>query len=118
MQLKDLRGHTILLAFWATWCTACELEIPTLETLQRDANQSAIVLGITDEDSSVVREWMDKYGRNFRSLIDGKATWDAFGVSGIPVLVVIDRNGIVRGYLQGIIPERSLRRVIAEVLVD
>ncbi len=112
VHLAELRGHAVLLAFWATWCTACEVETPLLEKFQREVHDSSVILGITDEDSSVLGEWMRKYNRAFRSVTDGKAVFEAYGISALPVLVVIDSSGTVRGYLQGMLSERALRQTI------
>lgn len=113
VRLPKFRGKTVLLAFWATWCTPCQLEIPALEKLQDDAESSqAVVLGVTDESAAIVAEWLEKYHRHFRTLVDAKAALKLFDVKAIPSLVVIDRQGVMADYATGIRTENHLRELI------
>jgi peroxiredoxin len=119
VHLSDLRGRAVLLDFWATWCLACDEEIPTLERLQTQTNASeVIVLGISDESGSVVREWLEQNHRSFRTLVDAKKTFQSFGIEPIPVLVVIDRQGVVTNYIAGFGSERRLRDSIRNLLIN
>ena len=34
LNLSDYRGNLILLNFWATWCSPCKEEMPSLDILQ------------------------------------------------------------------------------------
>ena len=47
VRLSDFRGKPVLLNFWATWCTACQQEIPDLIALQRNQGRQVVVLGIS-----------------------------------------------------------------------
>ncbi len=47
VRLSQLRGKTVLLNFWATWCTACVAEIPDLIELQKRHANELVVLGIS-----------------------------------------------------------------------
>jgi peroxiredoxin len=114
VELASLRGKVIVLAFWATWCTPCEIEIPRLEELQRKTNPSEVVVfGITEESSIIVGAWLEKYRRTFRTLVDAKAAFEAFRVQTIPLLVVIDRKGTVAHYVLGIQSERQIQHYLA-----
>jgi peroxiredoxin len=112
VRLPDFRGKVVLLAFWATWCTACEVEIPMLERLQTAPGSNIVVLGVSEEKATVVEEWSRKYGRSFRTLVDAKDTEEVFGIHGIPALVVVDQRGIVRDYVTGIQSEGRLRELL------
>lgn len=47
VRLSHLRGKIVLINFWTTWCTACVSEMPELIALQKQHNQSLVVLGVS-----------------------------------------------------------------------
>jgi thiol-disulfide isomerase/thioredoxin len=47
VNLSDFRGKTVILNFWATWCTACLTEIPDLIELQKRYSNQLVILGIS-----------------------------------------------------------------------
>jgi thiol-disulfide isomerase/thioredoxin len=46
VRLSDFRGKTVLINFWATWCTACLAEIPDLIELHKKLGNRVIILGV------------------------------------------------------------------------
>jgi peroxiredoxin len=119
VRLVDLRGKMVLLDFWATWCFACDEEIPTLEKLQSEVNMSeVIVLGISDESATVVRKWLEENHRSFRTLVDANKTFRRFGIKPIPALVVIDRNGVVTDYITGFDSDRHMCEFVKHLTLN
>jgi cytochrome c biogenesis protein CcmG/thiol:disulfide interchange protein DsbE len=113
VRLSDLRGKVVLLDFWATWCVACEEEIPILEQLQKDpAMSDAVVLGVTDEEPEVAQEWLTKYRREFKTLVGAKKTFEEYGAQAVPLLVLIDSEGIIREYVLSFCSDRRLRAML------
>jgi thiol-disulfide isomerase/thioredoxin len=56
-SLKALRGHVVLLDYWATWCGPCRMATPTLESLHRKyAKQGLRVVGISVDDPTTVAQ--------------------------------------------------------------
>jgi cytochrome c biogenesis protein CcmG, thiol:disulfide interchange protein DsbE len=113
LRLSEFRGRIVALNFWATWCGVCANEIPVIEELQVSLMSSqVVVLGITDEDASVVQAWSERYRRHFRTLVDARKTFEDFAIYAIPVTVTIDRNGIVTDYIHGLRSDGELRELI------
>ena len=54
-------GRTYVVEFWATWCGPCRSSMPHISMVQEQyAGRGVTVLGISDEDESTVREFLDK----------------------------------------------------------
>jgi peroxiredoxin len=98
VTLGAMRGKIVLLDFWATWCSACRSELPALQQLYRDlrANPDFAVLTVNLDEGgrSGVAEFMADNSYDFPVLLDpSNATSAAYGISGIPSIFVIGRNG-------------------------
>lgn len=105
-SLADYRGKVVLINFWATWCIPCRSEIPDLVKLQKQyGDQGLRIIGITypPENLTEVRRTMRKLRMNYRVAVGTSATKSLFTQSEtLPVTIVIDRKGIVRGVIEGL----------------
>lgn len=116
LRLKDINGRTVSLAgykgnvvlvnFWATWCIPCRTEIPDLIKWQRQyRGQGLRIVGITypPEAISEVRRFSRQLRMNYPVALGTKETKNLFTPSEtLPMTVVIDREGIVRDVIEGI----------------
>lgn len=104
VTLESLRGHPVLLNFWATWCPACRVEMPYLQSVYDELSGSGlVVLGIDiQEKEEVVRGFMQEEGLSFPIALDldGKVT-SRYGVRPIPTSFLIDKEGVIRGIRVG-----------------
>jgi peroxiredoxin len=117
VNLSDFQGKVVLLDFWATWCTPCRSEMPIIELLHRQFTEKGlVVLGIDDEEASIQKEFLEKSGFSFISLVEPrKQVTNQFHVSGIPTTVLIDRQGTIRGFDLGEASYESLREGLGKV---
>jgi peroxiredoxin len=94
-SLAALRGHVVLLNFWATWCPPCRKEMPDMEKLyQRFESKGLIVLAVSDEDKDTVATFEAKQKYTFPILLDpDRKVNDSFNVEGIPKSFLFDREG-------------------------
>ena len=92
----DTKGKWVLIDFWATWCPPCRKAIPELNTFQDKFKDKLVVIGISDEEEAKVREFKNPEIK-YNSAIDTQARMKkALNVKGIPHVIVIDPEGVVR----------------------
>jgi thiol-disulfide isomerase/thioredoxin len=106
MTLEDFRGRVVVLNLWATWCTPCVAEMPTLDRLQQQlGEEDAIVLALSIDrgGQEAVKEFYAKTGVSYlKVFVDPtmRAQSD-LGILGLPTTLIIDREGRERGRLVG-----------------
>jgi cytochrome c biogenesis protein CcmG/thiol:disulfide interchange protein DsbE len=119
IDLATLRGHPVVLNFWASWCIPCRDEAPLLRAAQeRYATVGVAFLGIVYQDSAAsAQAFVDRYGVRYPSLIDpdGRSALD-YGVYGIPETYFIAADGTIRAKQIGPLDATSLARQIDEAL--
>ena len=96
LSLNDLRGKTVFLNFWASWCPPCRAEARDLEAAwQRIKDGGVVFLGVdiqdTEEDARAYLKEFNVTYPNGRDLT-GKVAVD-YGVWGIPETFFIDPQG-------------------------
>lgn len=109
--LADLRGHVVLLEFWATWCKPCQEMFPKLRELDEQYRVRGLeVIALTrhyfarrdeaaseTEELSLMRSLIEKHDLGFRvGVATDERTQDLYGATGMPALALIDRAGVVR----------------------
>jgi thiol-disulfide isomerase/thioredoxin len=97
-DLAELKGKVELVHFWASWCGACLEEMKALTQLPNSYADKGLVIVAVDEDE--VPERGDSYFSSqkyeWRNLHDaGETNRRAWGATGYPFLVIVDRDGKV-----------------------
>ncbi len=95
-RLSDYRGSVVLVAFWATWCPQCLLEMPSLQTLSNTMpKEEFVILAVNvGEERKVVQTFVERHTITFTILLDHDlATYKKWPVLGIPASFLIDRQG-------------------------
>lgn len=117
VHLKDLRGHPVLINFWATWCTPCIQEMPMIETRYQKYSPDLVVLGVNyGEPESDVRSFVKTSGVTFDILLDnGQKIQELYRVRGYPTTFVVDSSGRVRAVQLGVMSESQLDGFLKKV---
>lgn len=106
LTLADLRGKTVLLNIWATWCVPCREEMPTLDALEAELGGPAfevVPLSVDRAGPEVVRKFYAEIGIEHLGLyIDAsmRASFD-LQAPGLPTTLLIDSEGRELGRLVG-----------------
>ena len=129
---EDLRGHVVVLSFWATWCLPCQAELPRIATLSKhySGNSKVLIFAIasgTEGDSvQKVHSYLRQRHLDVPVLIDSTdgnapgAAANSLAVPSLPALYVFDPSGHLRsihlGYEASEDLEASLTRQIDKLL--
>jgi peroxiredoxin len=102
VQLSKYRGKVVLLNFWATWCSPCVAELPSLLQLHREL-PSVVVLGVSiDEDPDAYKNFVARRHVDFTTVRDpSQSAAKLFHTEMWPETYVIDRNGYIRSKYVG-----------------
>lgn len=109
LRLSEFRGQVVMVNFWATWCGPCRQEMPKLEEIFSRYEQAGFtLLGVNiDEDSARALRLAADLGVTFPLLLDDEQSVSRlYDVQGMPMTVLVDRDGRVRsvhyGYRPGV----------------
>jgi thiol-disulfide isomerase/thioredoxin len=121
VRLSQYKGKVVLVNFWATWCTPCRVEIPSLTALYRDyKDQGFVVLGVSvDSEVSAVKPFARVMKMNYPVLIGAghEDLSDAFGpFLGFPTSVLVKRDGAVCVRQVGTVSRSKLEEQINKLL--
>ena len=101
VRLSDLRGKTVFLNIWATWCPPCVQEMPLIERLHRAMHGRSFIVLAASQDTGAdsdekVRKLTRGFGLTFTSLLDPQRQLTfLYRVSGYPETFIIDKEGIL-----------------------
>ncbi|KJU82311.1 thiol:disulfide interchange protein [Candidatus Magnetobacterium bavaricum] len=122
LTLEGLKDKAVLLNFWATWCTACVEEIPSLQRLyaeQKDNPDFKVVTVLFKDSLEKATAFMKDGKYDFPVLQDPEQkSAKAYGLTGVPETFLIDRRGIVVKRILGPVEwdSRSTRDMISKLL--
>lgn len=120
-RLSELRGHVVLLNFWATWCIPCREEIPVLNSMQHDLEAQGLkIVGASLEDSAEEVEAYQEYVRRFdyQAVIGGSDAQAKFGQMPLPTTYLVDRAGTIRQKIVGARDRAGWEATVKPLLED
>jgi peroxiredoxin len=105
INFNDMKGSVVFINFWATWCTSCVEELPSIERLYRrlsENTQFKMVTILYRDDGFRASNFMKQNGFSFPLYVnpDGSAA-KYFGITGVPETFIIDKKGLLRDKIIG-----------------
>jgi thiol-disulfide isomerase/thioredoxin len=121
-NMAAIRGHVLIVDFWASWCGPCRLMAPKLAQLHAMYGaQGLIVVGFTDDAPPHAAQSAQAMGMTYTVASDtaSRVAGD-YGVTALPTLFVIDKRGVIRDVHVGYDPGGSgmLEKLIQTLVVE
>ncbi|HLO97472.1 MAG TPA: TlpA disulfide reductase family protein [Fimbriimonas sp.] len=94
---QEMSGKVLLIDLWATWCGPCRAVIPEMNKWAKKFEKDLVIVGVSDEKPEVIQEFAKATPMNYAVTSDStKSMSKALGVAGIPHVIVMSKDGVVR----------------------
>lgn len=123
ITLSSLRGKSVLINLWASWCPPCKSEMPSFERVYNDyKNQGFVILAVnaTNQDTlSNARDFVNQNQLTFPILLDndGKVS-QLYQLRSLPTSFFVDKNGVIRDVIVGGPMSEALLRIRVQNLLE
>jgi cytochrome c biogenesis protein CcmG/thiol:disulfide interchange protein DsbE len=116
INLADLRGHVVVVNFWASWCKPCEQEASELEQAYqayRDRNVAFLGVDYVDTEKEALA-YLERFGITYPNGPDlGTRISQAYRIRGVPETYVLARDGKIVAVKIG--PYASLEEIVRDI---
>lgn len=93
LNFQDIKGKVIFLNFWATWCSPCIAEMPSIQKLYENYEDKVEFVFVSNEEFSNVNQFLNKNNYSFK-VYNSVANYPKFlDVTNIPRTFLIDKSG-------------------------
>lgn len=121
VALADLAGSPTIVNFFASWCTACDAELPAFVSVTEQVGDQVDFVGIASQETGDPMFMPDRHGLDGLWPLardagpDGSGLTRALGARGMPVTAFYDAEGALLQRHVGALTEASLLETIAEL---
>ncbi len=102
LRLSEYRGEVVILSFWATWCGDCRAQLEELAAMRDRYQDAGVELLAVSLDQNARQASDVTADANYPVLHDAAGeVGRLYDVTRMPVMVLIDRGGVVREVFEG-----------------
>ena len=113
LNLLDVQGESVIINFWATWCTPCVVEMPALHALHEETGIRIIGVNM-GESRSTVAQWIAENSITYDIVLDlqGQVA-EAYRLRGQPSTYIVAPDGIITHIFYGVVAMDVLTNALA-----
>jgi thiol-disulfide isomerase/thioredoxin len=115
VTLPSLKGKTVLLDFWTTWCEACRADGSALDKLYaKYGGQNLEIIAISvSEDRAIVEKFLKQHRHSYQIVLTSENEMPRpFQIGVLPTYIVIERDGNIAGVVEGDQGFSDLRKML------
>jgi peroxiredoxin len=119
-DLASVRGHVVVINFWASWCAPCRLEAADLEAVHLSTKDSgATFLGVDSRDERDAAKAFVAGRVTYPSLFDpaGRIALRFTDVppTTLPATLIVDRDGRIAAVVRASVNQDALRQLVTQI---
>lgn len=117
IRLSDLRGKTVILDFWASWCGPCRAQAPIIDELARTrGSEELVVVGVnTSDERDAAIQFARSQNLSYPMVFDeNNRVAAAYSVTGLPTLVVVDKSGKITAVRRSVVRQNELEQLVGQ----
>lgn len=103
-SLSKLKGKVVFVNFWATWCSPCREEMPSMQKLytKLPKDKFEMIALFNNDKKPAVRNFVSQLGLTFPILSDEhNFAGTKYGLTGLPETFIVDKQGVIREKIIG-----------------
>ena len=103
-SLSKLKGKVVFINFWATWCSPCREEMPSMQRLytKLPKDKFEMIALFNNDKKPAVRKFVSQLGLTFPILSDEhNFAGTKYGLTGLPETFIVDKQGVIREKIIG-----------------
>lgn len=118
VQLADFEGKPVVVNFFASWCTACDFELPGFRRVSEELKGDVAFVGVASLETGDPMTMPERHDITWWPLArdiggrDGSGLHAALGGRGMPITAFYDADGKLVDLVGGALPEEALRERI------
>ena len=120
VAISSLRGQSVVLDMWTSWCQLCSAHISQLSALQKEFGDTLVIVEVNRGESfAMVKKYLEQHSANTGLLfvLDANdSLYQAVGGFSMPETLFLDKEGRIADHTRGPIGIIEMRRRIQNLL--
>lgn len=119
LRTEDLKGQVSLVNIWGSWCASCTVEHPLLMEIADSGEVPIYGIAWRDKPERSVA-WLQKYGNPYTAIGQdpNSVAIISLGVTAAPETFLVDRGGVIRYKVSGVITREIWRDTLRPLIVQ